>query len=59
MHPKEEKRDFIDECEFSVRVAGECVAGAEDELNLSFELQLWIWNRTYILNLNFESKFGT
>ena len=28
---KGEKRDFIDECEFSVRVAGDCVAGARDE----------------------------
>ena len=35
---KGEKRDFIDECEFSVRVAGEraraagaCVAGTGDE----------------------------
>ena len=28
---KGEKRDFIDECEFSVLVAGECVAGAGDE----------------------------
>ena len=26
-----EKRDFIDECEFLVRIAGKCVAGAGDE----------------------------
>ena len=28
---KQEKGDFIDECEFSARGAGKCVAGAGNE----------------------------